>query len=102
ERGGPGRAEAMARGPVVPVRRRLFQDLLRRRSAERDTGPDRHVPADTPVADGAVTQRLNRLLLRHEPEHLLRLDELLAGLAHADVDHDFLDPDVPHARHGPT
>ena len=49
-----------------------------------------------------MAQGLHGLLFRHELEDLLRLHELLARLADADVDHDLLDPDVAHARHGPT
>ena len=49
-----------------------------------------------------MAQGLDRLLFRHELEDLLGLHELLAGLPHADVHHDLLDPDLAHIRHGPT
>src|SRR2546426_6096119 len=48
-----------------------------------------------------MTEGLHRLLFRDQLDDLLRLHEFLPRLADADVDHDLLDPDVAHARHGP-
>src|SRR5438034_734435 len=89
------RVETVGRQPVAPDVQRGLQERLGGRSAEGDAGPDRHVAAHAPVPDGAMAQRLDRLLFRHELEDLLGLHELLAGLPHADVHHDLRQDHVP-------
>src|SRR5207245_5930004 len=98
----PVRVETVRREAIVPDRERLREERLRGTAPQGDARPDRHVLADSPVPHGLVAQGLHGLLLRHELEHLLRLHELLACLADAHVDYDFLDPNVAHAAHGPT
>src|SRR6266540_2895680 len=92
----------VGREAIVPYRERVLEERLRGIAPQGDAGADRHIPSNAPVPDGAVAERLHGLLLRDEPEDLLRLDELLPGLSDADVDHDLLDSDVPHSRHRPT
>src|SRR3989442_14995218 len=101
EREVPPRVETVARKAIVPDREGFRQERLRGAAAQRDAGPDRHVPTDAPIPDRLMTEGLPRLLFRDQPEDLLRLHEFLSRLADADVDHDLLDPDVAHARHGP-
>src|SRR6266566_2095694 len=102
EREVPARVETVGRQPVAPDVQRGLQERLGGRSAQGDPGPDRHTAAHAPIPDRLMAQGLDRLLFRHELEDLLGLHELLAGLAHADVHHDLLDPDLAHVRHGPT
>jgi hypothetical protein len=98
----PARIEAVRREAVVPNFQRGLQERFRGRPAQRDPGPDRHVPSHPPIPDGLMAQRLDRLLFRDELQDLLGFDELLARFSYPDVDHDLLHPDLAHARHGAT
>src|SRR3989442_3956807 len=102
EREVPPRVETVARKAIVPDRERFRQQRLRGAAAQRDPGPDRHVPTDAPIPDRLMTEGLHRLLFRDQLYDFVGLHECVYRIADAYVDHDLLDPDVANALHSPA